>query len=129
MYLSYEEYAEMGGKIPAEAYPRYERKARQQIDRATHCRIRDENPVRENVKGCVYELIAAEQQREEASALSNGGALASASNDGVSVTFASSGTDATERSAQARATAIICTWLDGECTGDGVNLLYAGVDA
>lgn len=127
MYLSYEDYAEMGGAAGAAAYPRLELLARQTIDRATHGRLRKEEPVRDAVRYCAFSLINA-IAANEAMGGDSGRAIAAMSNDGVSVTFA----DAAQACGQAYAPgqlAILRQWLEGETDAQGVPLLYAGVDA
>ena len=57
--------------------------------------------------------------------------VASESNDGVSVTFASgasAGAD-TVRAQNARYAGLLKSYLAGETTDDGISLIYAGVDA
>jgi hypothetical protein len=129
MYLEYSEFEDMGGTVNEDAFPRFEAKARTQIDRATHGRLAKETPVRNSVKYCVFELISAIAAGESVGGIASGRAVASMSNDGVSVSFAQAGDDAGTRSDSIRYFAIIRTWLDGETDANGTPLLYAGVDA
>lgn len=124
MYLTYEEYAEMGGIADAAIYPRLEMKARRLIDYGTHNRLTDENPVRESVRHCMYELIQMLYADESATG-GSGREIASISNDGVSIAY----TDAQNGgSATVRYMNYIRVWLAGELSASGVALLYAGVD-
>ena len=122
-YLNIDEFKEMGGDVEAGAFARYETKARRLIDRLSHDRIRNEDPVRETVKMCMHDLIRA-MAEDEALAGTGGREVVSASNDGVSVSYATQegGT------AAARYTGIVRAWLDGERAENGVHLLYCGVD-
>lgn len=127
--LTYEAYQEMGGTLAEPAFKRLEARAAARIRLATHGRIASENPVREAAQYCAYELIEAMRSDEESAGMS-GREVASMSNDGVSITYASGAAagDGASASAQ-RDGGIVRRWLLGETTADGVGLLYAGVDA
>lgn len=119
-YLTYSEYQDSGGTLGAAAFLRYEFRARQLVDQLTHGRVRSEQTVRESVQRAVFDLIEA-----MAGDASHGGReLQSMSNDGVSVAYAAASPSGT----RARYGDIVCEYLDSEVTGDGVALLYAGVD-
>lgn len=126
VYLSYEEYTGMGGGVSQSAYPRLEARARAQLDRMTFGRIKGEEPVRENVKYCMFDLIGAMEAEEGMGSMAAGREIASMSNDGVSVTFASGGSGSA-RAAAARYAAIARDWLADETAACGVPLLYARV--
>lgn len=127
MYLTHEEWTRMGGEvIDALQYSRMEFKARKMIDRLTYGRVVNEEPVREAVKYCAFDLIRA-MAADEATAGASGREIASMSNDGVSVTYAS-GSNASG-SISTRYAQIARGWLQGEMTACGLPLLYAGVDA
>lgn len=125
MYLTHEEYTGMGGTMDAALYPRHEMKARMLIDMLTRGRLKDEDPARESVKYCMFELIQM-MHADEASG-SAGREIAGVSNDGISITYATAQSGA--GSAMARYMNYIRTWLSGETTADGISILYAGVDA
>lgn len=127
MYLSYDEYADIGGTADKNSFVRMEVKARRIIDRATRNRLTAETPVRSCVKYCMYELIGAIASEDDLGGIAAGREIASMSNDGVSVSFVSGSGGAA--SAQARYTGIVRAWLEGESTASGIHLLYAGVDA
>lgn len=130
-YLDQAEYLEMGGTITEDdelRYQRLESRASHAIDRATHGRIKAEKPVRNAVKFCVYEMIE-RYVSDEAMAGMSGREVASMSNDGVSVTYAT-GAGASGGSASAlRDAESIRSWLMDEVDENGTPLLYAGVDA
>lgn len=128
MYLTYEEYAGMGGGAPESAFRRLEAKARAEVNRLTFGRVTGEDPARQNVKFCMYDLICAIEADEGIAAMGAGREISAMSNDGISVSFAASGSGSA-RSSAARYAAIARSWLSGECTACGIPLLYAGVDA
>ena len=128
MYLEYSDYAQMGGELEPDVYERLGAKADRLIDRATHARLKAHATVPMSVKYCIMELIDAIQADESMGSMSAGREISSMSNDGVSMSFASSGLSGA-MAASARHMAIIRGWLDGETTEDGVQLLYAGCDA
>lgn len=128
MYLEYNDYAQMGGELEPDVYERLGAKAERLIDRATHGRLQRMAEVSKPVKYCIMELIGALQADESLGGMAAGREISSMSNDGVSVSFASSGASGA-MAASARHMAIISGWLDGEVTEDGVHLLYAGCDA
>lgn len=119
MYLTYDRYQEKGGCIEAAQFPRFEAKARRQIDAMTFGRLQGESPVRDSVSNCMYELIEAMSADEQLAGMS-GREIAAVSNDGVSVTFAAAGTSR-------RYSAIVRFWLAGETDFCGNSLMYAGV--
>ena len=123
MYLTYIEYIDMGGCIDSAHFPRFEAKARRVIDIATMNRLVGESPVRDSVKHCMYDLVNA-IRADESTAGASGREIASMSNDGVSVTYA---TGNGQRSAYTRYSAIVREWLLGETDACGVPLLFAGV--
>ena len=127
MYLTYEEYMGMGGSAPESAFPRLEAKARARLDLLTFGRIACENPVRENVRFCMFDMINAVEADENLGATAAGREIASMSNDGVSVSFVSGGGASGAKTASSRYAAIAKAWLANEVAACGVPLLYAGV--
>lgn len=122
MFLTMDEYTDMGGIIEDESlFERLEYKAASFVNRSTFNRIRDETPVRESVKRCVFELIGlfdVERQADE-----QGVGISSVSNDGVSVSYsASRDTDVKTKAAQ-----IVRDYLAMEEICGGITLLYKGV--
>ena len=127
MYLTHEEWTRMGGDaLDAHLFARMELKARKLIDRVTRGRIAHESPVREAVKYCAFDLIGA-MVSDESTLGSSGREIASMSNDGVSVTYATA--TGASGSVSARYAQIARAWLSDETTACGTPLLYAGVDA
>lgn len=127
MYLTYDEYDEMGGGMSEDAFARFEMKARRRIDAATFGRLQGESPVRDAVKNCMFELIQA-MHEDEINVGFSGREISSMSNDGVSVTYASGNSRTGVQSGSgARYMGIIRAWLTGETDACGNNILYAGV--
>lgn len=127
MYLTYDEYEDMGGGMDAALFPRFEAKARKRIDAMTFGRVRRDNPVRECVKNCMFELIQA-MHEDETNVGFSGREISSMSNDGVSVTYASGNSQTgMQNGSGARYAGIVRTWLTGETDACGNNILYAGV--
>lgn len=127
MYLTYDEYEDMGGGAPEDVFPRLEAKARAHLDRITFGRLQNDSPVRESVKFCMFDLINAVFGDESNGSMAAGREIASMSNDGVSVSFVSGSGSGGARASAARFGAIVRSWLANETTACGIPLLYAGV--
>lgn len=121
MYLSFDEYKDMGGIIGEGAFKRCAMRADAMITRMTHGRILNESPVRECVKYAAFDLVSAIAADMQTGA--DGQDIASMSNDGMSVTF-TAGSSTARRHAQ-----IVRSYLDTQTDANGIPLLYAGVDA
>ena len=121
MYLNYEEYVGMGGGASESAFPRLESKARAHLDRLTFERLKHAESISDTVKYCMFDLINAVEADEASGAAVAGREIAAMSNDGVSVSFTTSG------KAASRYTAIVRTWLAMETDVNGVPLMYPGV--
>ena len=114
MYLSYEEYVEMGGKIDIAAFNIYLRRAEAEINKQTYQRLQNIDTIPVEVKNCVWELIEIFYKKSKQIA-------GSVSNDGVSVSFEVIDTEKETND-------IIKRYLLHVSTPDGVPLLYMGVD-
>ena len=128
MFLTYEEYLDMGGTLEEVSFVEKERKARSYINLMTHDRIKDEDPARESVKYAVYDLIDLMIQ-EAANANNAVTGLSSKSNDGVSVTYANWTT--VNRYWKTRRRELLAEYLADETViidGETVPLLYGGVE-
>lgn len=97
MYLTYEEYQNMGGTLEETAFNDFEMEAEAIIDWYTFNRLQKDTTYPEKLKQCMYKLIKLAQERQAALSLgeadsgeSTEGAekyIASRSNDGVSVSY------------------------------------------
>ena len=68
MYLSYAEFLDMGGttfNMSESEYLKHERHAENYLNRLTHGRVKNESPVRENVKAAIFDLIPLFKREEE----------------------------------------------------------------
>lgn len=157
--LRFDDYLDMGGSVEDDVlYARLSARAAQLIRRATHGRADPDVLLPEAaavqvaslqvggpavvaastsaadglaslVQNCAFELIELMAGEQELGSVAQGRDVASVSNDGVSVSFASGGSGAaSSASSQARYMGIIRQWLDGATDADGVHVLYAGVD-
>lgn len=127
MYLTYDEYEDMGGSMDAALFPRFELKARKRIDAMTFGRLQCESDVRECVKNCMFELVQA-MHEDETNVGFSGREISSMSNDGISVTYASGNSQTgMQNGSGARYAGIVRAWLTGETDACGNNILYAGV--
>jgi hypothetical protein len=57
MYITFQEYQGMGGKLPETDFIQAEFIARKKINELTFSRLTNETPVRESVKMCTFGLI------------------------------------------------------------------------
>ena len=80
MYLSYDEYVEMGGKIDNAAFNIYLRRAEAEINMQTYQRLSNAETIPNEVKSCAWELIEIFHKKSKQMA-------GSVSNDGVSVSY------------------------------------------
>ena len=127
MYLTYDEYDEMGGIMDDVLFKRFEAKARKLIDAMTFGRLQGNMPVRESVKNCMFELVQA-MHEDETNVGFSGREISSMSNDGVSVTYVTGNSQTgAQNGSGARYAGIVRTWLTGETDACGNHVLYAGV--
>ena len=64
-YITYEEYQELGGKLPKDSFTYIERKAQRYLDNFTFNRIQYYTTIPDVVKECLVELISIIQSKEE----------------------------------------------------------------
>lgn len=135
MYLTYDEYIQMGGNTADEAtFENLEFEARTQIDYWTFNRLVNETVQCEAVKRCMIKLIAllADQQQLLDSSIrskdgtSNAGIL-SQSNDGVSISYASLSARDTQKALQESITSTIQQYLGNVKNSLGQKVLYRGI--
>lgn len=97
MYLTYEEYQNMGGTLESTAFSDFEFEAEAIIDWYTFNRLQNDTVYPAKLKQCMYKLIKLAQERQAAllpgestTGESNeaiGVSIASRSNDGVSISY------------------------------------------
>jgi len=110
-YLTFADYQTMGGDLPQLDFNRQEFAARKEIDFLTFNRLQNIDPVPENLKMCVLELV----QRGFCGNL-----------DGQDFISQGSGKlSGTKESLKGRAAELIRKYLDG-MTVNGIPVFYAG---
>lgn len=98
MYLTYEEYSDMGGTLDETEFQDLEYDAESTINWYTFNRLKNVKIIPMEVKRCMYQLIRWKQMENELLASSNGGAgwgvgwtkeagITQQSNDGVSTSY------------------------------------------
>lgn len=123
MYITYEEYSEMGGTAAEAAFPRLEYMARKRIDRYTQGRVKNMTETPECVKRCATELVNAMDKADPTKTASEA-ALSGFSNDGYSESYAE---PLTAHAQENNIYGIIRNMLSDECDDNGTPLLYLGV--
>ena len=115
MYLTYEEYKQMGGALDETAFTSCCIDAEMKINSATFNRIKNTNKA---IKGCTKKLIDIISNADITNAK-----ISSFSHDGLSQTFSRPSSDEYEREINKT----IYDYLINEVSDDGTPLLYCGV--
>lgn len=124
MYLTYDEYTQMGGTAEKTAFPRLEYMARKRIDRYTQNRVKAMQEVPEAVKRCMVELINSMEKTDPTKTASEA-PLSGFSNDGYSESYSEPLTAETQEN---NLYGVIRSMLSGEYDENGTPLLWLGVD-
>lgn len=135
MYLTYQEYKNMGGTLDEPSFETYEFQARAKIDWYTFNRLQKESEFPEAVKRCMYIIISyllqsdmvsgvSASQETEATYTSN---IASQSNDGVSISYNILAAKDVISNADSQIESAIEQYLQGVTNSLGQKLLYRGV--
>lgn len=133
MYLTYEEYLNMGGTLDETAFDNYLIDAEMLIDWYTFNRLENETVIPEKVKKCVYKLISLADMKSKAFVLGrevNGdgnASVASQSNDGVSISYNTISASQALDLIKSDAENIIKQYLNGVVNSLGRKLLYRGI--
>lgn len=133
MYLTYEEYLNMGGTLDEAAFDNYLIDAEMLIDWYTFNRLENETVIPEKVKKCVYKLISLADMKSKAFVLGrevNGegnASVASQSNDGVSISYNTISASQAFDLLKSESENIIKQYLNGVVNSLGRKLLYRGV--
>jgi len=135
MYLTYEEYTEMGGTLDSTAFANYEAESEMWVNWYTFNRLKTLESFPDELKRCVFKLIdLAKAHADLIAGVSNAGGagIASQSNDGVSISYNT--ISASEAFASLNNTAkgnliesTIRLYLTGLKDAKGRNALYRGV--
>lgn len=138
MYLTFEEYLEMGGTLDETIFSDIAYEADSYVDWYTFNRLWNEEEIPERVKKCIYHIIGLIQKEmdlnlDDTSAADSGtektgtGQIASQSNDGVSISYnIISAKDAIEM-ARKDVDNTIKRYLQGVTNSLGRKLLYRGI--
>lgn len=134
MYLTYEEYIQMGGTLEETAFEELEFEARTQIDYWTFNRLSNDTTFPEAVKRCMYKLITLLNDQQQALAASipattdstNAGIM-SQSNDGVSITYNMLSAHEIVETVQDKIKTTINQYLTNVRNSLGRKVLYRGV--
>lgn len=133
MYLTYEEYLNMGGTLDEAAFDDYLIDAEMLIDWYTFNRLENETVIPEKVKKCVYKLISLADMKSKAFVLGrevNGegnASVASQSNDGVSISYNTISASQAFDLLKSESESIIKQYLNGVVNSLGRKLLYRGI--
>lgn len=126
-YIGYDEYIALGGTLTQGEFAKAQPRAVNELERHTFGRLRNVETVSDAVKHCLVELIDVCANGLSMYGNPQGAPIASASNDGVSVTYATpSLADWTSKVYPQRVAEIIRTYLSEERGSDGLPLLYRG---
>lgn len=133
MYLTYEEYLNMGGTLDNTAFLDYLIDAEMLIDWYTFHRLRGETEIPERVKQCVFKLISLADMQAKAFVLGRdvdgtGNASVSAqSNDGVSISYNTLSASQALDLIKLESGQIVKQYLNGVVNSAGRKLLYRGI--
>ncbi len=127
-YITYAEYAELGGVLSESDFPKAYRRARAELDNITFGRLRNESAIDSDVKACLAEIIDICAAGFVLYGSPDGvQAVQSVSNDGVSVSYATATVGdwfATVYPNKVREIANL--YLANKRNSHGVQLLYRG---
>ena len=94
MYLTFSDYQNMGGTLDETAFTDLEFEAESIVDWYTFNRFQKDTTYPDRLKQCMYKLIKLAEERQQATAVgesvegdSGNAAIASRSNDGVSISY------------------------------------------
>lgn len=136
MYLTYDEYTEMGGTLDETAFIDLEYEARAYVDWVTFNRLWKEKEIPNRVKECIYHILKLIQNKMEAlTPLSESDAdyegadknIVSQSNDGVSISYNVLSAKDIIKSSEDELQKAINRYLQGVRNSLGYKLLYRGI--
>lgn len=135
MYLTYDEYTNMGGETLSEtAFEQLEFEARTIIDSWTFNRLHNEAEYPEAVKRCIFKLISLINNKQKAMIVDTQPedgkiqlGIASESNDGVSTSYNILSAKDVIDTSQKELENIVHTYLTGVKNSLGRILLYRGI--
>ena len=134
MYLTYEEYKDMGGVLEESAFTDFAFEAESTINWYTFNRLTKETSFSDNVKRLMYRLIGLIQMNQKAQSLGQDtktgevtGAIASQSNDGFSTSYNVLSASEAVKVSKSEEKRLVQQYLGAEVNSLGHKLLYRGV--
>ena len=136
MYLTYDEYTEMGGTLDETAFIDLEYEARTYIDWVTFNRLWGEEKIPDRVKECEYHILKLIQNKLEALTPLAGSdsdlegvekTISSQSNDGVSISYNVLSAKDIIESSDKELQKLVTRYLQGIRNSLGYKLLYRGI--
>ena len=135
MYLTYEEYQNMGGTLDSTTFNDCEMEAETIVDWYTFNRLKNDTTYPEELKKCMYLLIKYINMQSQLSGIpmggSNdrlvGGSITSQSNDGVSVSYNVLSAQELKADTDSKIKQIIQSTLQTATNELGKKLLYRGL--
>ena len=133
MYLSYEEYREMGGTLDNTAFSNYLIDAETLIDWYTFNRLHNEIDIPVRVKQCVFKLISLADMKAKSFVLgrevdgTGNAAVSAQSNDGVSISYNTLSASQAFDLIKSESNQIVKQYLNGVVNSIGRKLLYRGI--
>lgn len=133
MYLSYEEYREMGGTLDNTAFSNYLIDAETLVDWYTFNRLHNEIDIPVRVKQCVFKLISLADMKAKSFVLgrevdgTGNAAVSAQSNDGVSISYNTLSASQAFDLIKAESGQVVKQYLNGVVNSLGRKLLYRGI--
>ena len=135
MYLTYEEYLNMGGALDEATFNDYNFEASAKINWYTFNRLKNDTNIPEEVKRCVFRLIKLIEDMNKAASTDGTNensagmvaGIASQSNDGVSISYNTLSAKDMLESAQAQVETTIKQYLTYVTNELGKKVLYRGM--
>ena len=134
MYLTYDEYKDMGGVLEESAFNDFAFEAESTINWYTFNRLTKETSFSDNVKRLMYRLIGLIQMNQKAQSLGQDtktgevtGAIASQSNDGFSTSYNVLSASEAVKISKSEEKRLVQQYLGAEVNSLGHKLLYRGV--
>lgn len=137
MYLTYDEYTEMGGTLDEATFKDLEFEARSYVDWYTFSRLQKENTIPLQVKECMYYLIRLITNKmnvlntlpttDSETSTTGSSDILSQSNDGVSITYNKLSSKEMLSSIKDEIADSINRYLQGVTDSLGRKLLYRGL--
>lgn len=134
MYLTYDEYEDMGGTLKESAFEDFAFEAESTINWYTFNRLTNETSVSDNVKRLMFRLIELIHMNQKAQSLGQdaktgevSGAIVNQSNDGFSTSYNVLSASQAIRTVSAMTKRLVHQYLGAETNSLGQKLLYRGV--